>query len=104
MKDKELIKITKQYVKGFLGNKESKGMCFIISSSLQSYLSLLGFKTKLIEGEIETDIGTWNHFWLELSDGRILDPTSDQFNSQQILVQMPKVHLGEKPAFYKQLK
>lgn len=100
MGDKELIKITTEFKKGLLGKRESKAMCFMICLPLQGYLSSCGIETELIEGKFETDIGTWNHFWLQLADGRILDPTADQFNSQIINTQMPKVYIGEKPKWY----
>lgn len=40
-------------------------------------------------------ITTWDHIWLELSDGRVLDPTADQFP-----LSLPPVYLGEQPMQY----
>ena len=39
----------------------------------------------------------WDHCWLRLADGRIIDPTADQFGNG-----MPKVYIGTLPAGYKE--
>lgn len=77
-------------------NGESRGMCFAISSALGSFLAVFyGIEAKLIEGSV----GDSNHFWLELPDGLILDPTADQFNGGE-WPEMPSVYIGPKPAHY----
>ncbi len=109
MSDKELIKISSQFAKGILGKRNSKAMCFAVSSALQGYLSICGVSTFLIEGEIlvKSENGsknvTWNHFWLQLDDGRILDATSDQFLTPDGK-KMPKTFLGAKPEWYTIIK
>ena len=41
----------------------------------------------------------WDHVWLKLEDGRILDPTADQFTNMDGSA-MPAVFLGKKPDWY----
>src|SRR6266849_4075219 len=59
-------------------------MCFVICAPLQGYLSFLGLDTQLKEGIVKLPPGSEaehvEHTWLQLSDGRVLDPTADQFN------------------------
>jgi len=104
MTDKELIKVVTGFRRGILGRRKSTKMCYAICWPLQGYLHITGFKTKLTEGTIKL-IGhnkgvIINHFWLTLKDGRILDPTADQFNGMGH-DDMPKVYLGKKPDYYK---
>ena len=48
-----------------------------------------------IEAEtVESDLGECNHVWLQLEDGRALDPTADQFNALFPDLAMPPVYLG----------
>ena len=103
MTDKQLLKTATSFTKGLLGKRNSVGWCYGVSFSLQSYLRMCNFKTEIIEGEIKTNIGLHQHFWLKLDDGRILDATADQFNSHKIPSQMPRIYLGEKPKYYKPL-
>lgn len=100
MTDKELLRVSKQFVKGFLGKRESQGHCFALSTALQGFLfSLYQCQTELIEGVIETPNCMYEHFWLLMEDGRILDPTANQFNA--ILGKdMPTVYLGDLPNWY----
>lgn len=100
MTDKQLIKTTKEFTKGLLGKRQDKGMCYAVCAPLQSYLSFIGCETQMCEGEIQQDEGLWNHFWLQLSDGRILDPTASQFIAPDG-TKLPDIYLGEKPEWYK---
>jgi hypothetical protein len=104
MTDKELIKITGQFTKGVLGKRTSKDMCFAVCAPLQSYLSLLcETPSDLIEGEIKVGKQLHSHYWLRLLDGRILDPTANQFKTPDGK-DMPMVYLGKKPTWYKLIK
>jgi hypothetical protein len=103
MTDKELIKITGQFTKGLLGKRKSNGMCFAVSAPLQGYLSACGLETELIEGEIKIGKDIHNHCWLKLPDGRILDPTANQFKTPDGK-DMPITYLGKKPKWYKLIK
>lgn len=77
---------------GLLGGKSSRDMCFAVCAPLQGLLGLHGVETKLVEGE-------FGHYWLELPDGQILDPTADQF-VRPGGSKMPPVYLGELPKWY----
>ena len=99
MTDTQILKIATSFTKGILNKNDPKAMCFKVVYPLLSYLYLYGLYTDLIEGEIETENEIWNHFWLELPDGRILDPTASQFKTPDG-EEMPKIYLGEKPEWY----
>ena len=99
MTDKNILKITRQFAKGIIGNNKPDMMCFAITFPLQSYLSLCGLNTQLIEGKIHFEKVICNHYWLKLSDNRILDPTASQFNKPDG-TKMPTIYLGEKPEWY----
>jgi hypothetical protein len=87
MTDPKLIEFTMEFRKGIMGRrKSSRAMCFMIAAPLQGYLSFLGIETELVEGEVNQT----NHYWLELPDGRVLDPTADQFD-----LGLPPVYLGK---------
>lgn len=53
----------------------------------------------MIEGYVTASQDITNHFWILLDDGRIIDPTADQFNEIK-KINAPKVYLGEKPNWY----
>ncbi len=93
--DIELLEFTADFRRGIIGRGTAKSMCFVVCAPLETLLVLSGFDVKLVEGEVETKDCVLGHYWLELKDGRILDPTADQFEN------MPKIYIGEKPEFYK---
>jgi len=98
--DKNLIKIVAEFRAGILGPKPSKSMCFAVCAPLAGYLGFYGVQAKIVEGVVVKD-GGWetNHFWLELADGRVLDPTADQFNDLPD-IHLPPVYLGPRPAWF----
>ena len=100
MTDGQLLKAASGFRKGLLKNHSSESMCFVVTYPLQGYLSFLGFKTALIEGEIDCGDHIVGHFWLRLPDGRICDPTADQFSIPERA--MPPVYIGEKPNWYEE--
>jgi len=93
----KLLRDATNFRKGILEGQPSKAMCFAVAAPLQGYLSFTGLKCRLIEG----GVGEWVHFWIELPDGTILDPTADQFESPDGL-KMPPVYIGKKPDWYLQ--
>lgn len=101
MTDKKLLRITKSFRHGLLGRKDSDFQCFVVSAPLEAFLRHeYKFDTKLISGEVrvQSKPGRFmplEHFWLELPDGRILDPTHDQFGYDE------KVYLGPLPDNFK---
>lgn len=82
--------------KGILGKKSSHKMCFAVCAPLQGFLELMGYQVELVEGEYQNT----NHYWLQLPDGNIIDPTADQFQTPTG-EPMPKVYIGKKPEWYK---
>lgn len=86
MTDIELIRLAAEFRKGILGRKSSRGMCFAVAAPLSSFLSFGGVSNSLEKGENEAT----NHFYIRLSDGRVLDPTADQFG-------FDPVYLGSTP-------
>lgn len=95
----KLLTICKDFRKGILGRQSPKWMCFAVSAPLQAFLSVCGYETKLINGEVETKDHTIDHYWLELPDSQIIDATADQFNSF-FKRKMPPVYIGAKPDWY----
>jgi hypothetical protein len=100
MTDKQLLKTVTSFRKGILGRKSPLKMCYAVCWPLNTYLNGCGVQNELTEGEVKLSghneglsIG---HFWLTLSDGRIIDPTASQFNGFGN-EDMPIVYLGEKP-------
>lgn len=85
-----------EFRKGMLGRKSSKGQCAKVSWALQGYLSFLGLKTKVCQG----DVGAWNHLWLELPNGTVIDATADQFNNSKR--KHPPVYIGKPLKIHKQ--
>lgn len=91
MKDKEIIRITTEFRDGMLDGRPSNWTCGMVCFALRGYLEFLGLETSLYE----SDLGEMNHIWMMLPDGRVLDPTADQFNHWFPHRQYPKVHLGK---------
>ena len=93
MTDKQLKRYVSDFRKGLLEGHPSNAMCFVVTSPLASLLRLEGVDCELIEGEIINNGSIWGHFWIKLADGRILDPTADQFG-------LVSIYLGPKPESY----
>ena len=85
---------------GFIAKHESSvGWCAKVSWAVQGYLSFLGVKTTVYE----SFVGDWNHVYLMMDDGTVIDCTADQFNrgrrkNSRIHVGKPlSIHKGGKP-------
>jgi hypothetical protein len=89
MSDARLVKFATAFREGVLDGRPSWMMCFAISAPLAGLLEAHGVRAELCE----SDLGEWNHVWLRLADGRVLDPTADQFN-ELFGYEMPPVYLG----------
>jgi hypothetical protein len=102
---KTLKRISSEFRKGLIGDKSPTMMCFAVSSALGSYLHICGFNSILTEGKIfivtSGEVHEYQHFWLTLPDGNILDATADQFNNLNGHT-MPPVYVGIKPEWYKE--
>jgi hypothetical protein len=103
VKDDALKKIAVGFREGILDGRPSAGFCLMICLPLWAFIrahikgSRLVEKDFYFQGEYG-DPKTTNHFYIELPDGRILDPTADQF--QRASGKFPKVYLGPMPVEY----
>lgn len=94
MKDAHIIKFAKSFRHGMIGRKAGDYACFMICAPLAPLLRHHGVKAEVRDGWIQLDIGSMNHFWISLPDGRVLDPTAEQFN-KHLGLSLPRVYLGE---------
>jgi hypothetical protein len=85
----DLLTYAREYREAVLRGDSSERMCAALSAPLHAAFQILGIPTQLVE----TDLGECVHIFLQLADGRVLDPTADQFNwcSRQ---KLPGVYLG----------
>jgi len=93
--DDELLRIATTFRQGILGDGDSDCMCFAVSAPLAAFLNSRGaqceFRVTAMPPPFDTD---WpNHYWIELADGRALDPTADQFNVVKG-THFPDIYLG----------
>ena len=95
MNDKELLQFCEDFRDGILNGRSSDCMCFVVCAPLQGLLSVHGVKSDLVEIDLpHPDYEIANHFFLQLGDGRILDPTADQFGGTA-------VYLGDALEYHK---
>jgi len=104
----KLHRLASTFTRGLLGKKRPHGNCFVVSYPLMGYLSFLGIETKLVQGWVDCNApehahnrrnNLHSHYWLALSDGRIIDPTASQFNDR-CGRRMRKVYVGPCPEWY----
>jgi hypothetical protein len=91
MSNEDIKKLAKHFTAGLLQGKSTVDMCYIVCSPLVSYLNFCGIECSLTEGELN---GIYHHFWITLSDGRIIDPTANQFG-------LLNVWARKQPSYYK---
>ena len=96
MNAKEIRRIAHGFRKGVLDGADPACRCFMVSAPLAGYLEACGCRCMLVEGNIDT----WQHFWIELPDGTIVDPTASQFKKPNG-ARMPHVYIGTKPDWYR---
>jgi hypothetical protein len=89
--DHDILQFAKDFRAAILGDGDSAWMCAAISGPLCAALNVQGVYCHLVE----SDLGECNHVFIQLDDGRVLDPTADQFNWCS-RVPLPGVYLGEK--------
>lgn len=95
MTDEELIECASDFRDGILAGDRSDMKCAMVCWPLAGLLQSLGVKCDTFTTDaIKTKYGSVNHVWIGLQDGRVLDPTADQFNDLGLA--MPKVYLGPK--------
>ena len=85
----EVKQVAREFRKGLIGDREGDMMCAVVCYALQAYLSFLGEHLTIAE----VDLRNSNHVFLKFPDGRVLDPTADQFGDY------PKVYVG-KPLWF----
>ena len=94
MTDKQLVRFVTDFRTGVLAGKSSDLMCFAVCAALVPLLRRLGIRCELVKTDLEdSDLPTYEHFWIQLADGCALDPTADQFNGDGA-DSMPSVYLG----------
>ena len=89
MTDQELTSYATKFRSAILRAGPSAWMCAAISAPLCAALAALDVPSRLLE----SDLGDCNHVFLQLTDGRVLDPTADQFNWCSH-APLPPVYLG----------
>jgi hypothetical protein len=93
--DRQLLRIARAVRERITLGGPSNGYCAVVCVPLAAYLS----RREVLAQDIHGAVGEWQHTWISLGDGRILDPTADQFNRNAAL-RMPQVYLGAHPAHY----
>jgi hypothetical protein len=91
LSDADLIDIAMDFRGAIVGAQPSARYCFMVCAPLAGFLNVCGQSVEIQE----TVVGTSNHVWLLLPDGRALDPTADQFD-----VTLPPVYLGARLALH----
>ena len=93
--DREILRIAGNFRSGMLDNASSRMTCFMVCAPLLPLLEYGGhFHGRLLESTVTCGAAACNHIFIGLDDGRVLDPTADQFNDV-LGTKMPKVYLGE---------
>lgn len=99
MTDEEIIEAAEGFREGILEdnpfgeNGSSHRMCGAIAWPLAGYLrAICEIDCAEAKSLVSTPEGDWEHIWIRLSDGRVLDPTADQFN--HLGREYPAVYLG----------
>ena len=92
LSDTDLLDIATQFRDAIVRDRPSTFYCGLVCRPLAGYLAFLGLNvdTKEIRGS------RGNHMYLLLPDGRVLDPTADQYDAT-----LPKVYLGPKLAIHR---
>lgn len=95
--DRHLLRIARAAREHITLGGPSNGYCAVVCVPLAAYLTRRGTVAEDVHGAV----GEWQHTWIALGDGRILDPTADQFKRAGAFVRrMPPIYLGPRPANY----
>lgn len=88
--DAALVEMCADFRNGILDGRPSRLMCLAVSEPLAGFLAFYcGLHVKVIR----RDEKRWNHAWIELPDGRVLDATADQFSTKRR--PLPPVYIGK---------
>ena len=96
MTDKQLVNCARAFRKGILApGGDPSMMCFAVCAPLSGLLAASGFPAHEETVDFNESAPCANHTWIRLEDGRILDPTADQFGLEAIyLGPVPELYLG----------
>lgn len=98
MKDDDLKQFCREFRHELLQGGSSRGACAMVCVPLAGLLEFMGItKCEVIESDLSQFENGWmmNHVWLQLPDGRVLDPTADQFNGPGMGHDgLPDIYLG----------
>lgn len=89
MTDTEILQYASEFRFAVIGDRNSARMCAAISAPLCAALVVLGVPSLVME----SNLCDCNHVFIQLQDGRVLDPTADQFNWCSSS-HLPGVYLG----------
>lgn len=99
--DKYILSVARGFRGGVLDGTSPAMKCYMTCFPLHGFLKHLDVECKLVNGTVVLHEANeiWEHYWIELPDGRILDPTGSQFNGKG-KKKMPAVYLGVRPDHY----
>lgn len=95
MIDADLLQYASEFRDAIIGDRDSARMCAAISAPLCAALAIKGVPALVME----SDLKECNHVFILLPDGRVLDPTADQFNRCSS-PSLPGVYLGHSMAIH----
>lgn len=101
MTDAEIIQFATDFRRGLIGRQSSRYRCAMVSWPLASLLEMHGVPCAITCCKLPDEAHAVQHVWIELSDGRVLDATADQFNRRGQDPKHPPVYLGKPLAFHK---
>jgi hypothetical protein len=91
LSDADLVEIAMDFRNALVGSQPSTRYCAMVCAPLAGFLNVCGQPVAIQE----TLVGTSNHVWLLLPDGRALDPTADHYDAT-----LPPVYLGARLAIH----
>lgn len=100
--DRELVYFTMLFKETALDGHNSRGKCLKLTAALVPMLNVVGVPCVLTTGDVWATnvkgevIGRTFHAWVTLKDGRILDPTLEQFPEARTLEMNAGIYLGRK--------
>ena len=95
--DEQIIEFAEEFRHGILDGGNPQMMCAMVCLPLAGLLSFYGIECEIVE----VDLGDCNHVFLRLRDGRVLDPTADQFTDRGCT--WPPVYLGPPTELHRNL-
>ena len=98
--DAELIDVCRDFRHGMIGEgTPGDGFCAMVSWPLAAYLrACCGINADCVQTDLKDHptAQCYEHVWIRLADGRVLDPTFDQFCSEEPV----DIYLGAATEFH----